>query len=104
MTSSLLLPRRTFISGALSLLAAPSIVRATSIMPVREWKPKILADGNYMFANGKWLSYFNGSNGKVEFVPDHPKLKPAVEGQTVVIKNGVTIRWNLFEENWWRAS
>jgi hypothetical protein len=35
MTSRLVLPRRAFLKGLIGLIAAPAIVRATSIMPVK---------------------------------------------------------------------
>jgi hypothetical protein len=34
------LPRRRFLVGAVSLLAAPAIVRAASLMPVKVWWPE----------------------------------------------------------------
>jgi hypothetical protein len=36
--NSLILPRRRFLVGALSLLTAPAIVRAASLMPVKVWR------------------------------------------------------------------
>lgn len=50
--------RRAFIGSALSLIAAPAIVRASSLMPVRAWKayqpfidglPVIAGDGGFLF-------------------------------------------------------
>jgi hypothetical protein len=38
--SSLILSRRRFLVGAVSLLAAPAIVRADSLMPVKVWWPE----------------------------------------------------------------
>lgn len=48
------LPRRRFITGLASLIAAPAVVRATSIMPVREWKvsdsvPVMLGKAEYWY-------------------------------------------------------
>jgi hypothetical protein len=37
--------RRGFLVGALSLIAAPALVRASSIMPVKAWvEPAVTAD------------------------------------------------------------
>jgi hypothetical protein len=38
--NSLILPRRRFILGAAALVAAPAIVRAASLMPVKVWQPE----------------------------------------------------------------
>jgi hypothetical protein len=37
--SSLILPRRGFLAGMASLLAAPTVVRAEVLMPVKVWRP-----------------------------------------------------------------
>jgi hypothetical protein len=33
--------RRTFIIGLTGIIAAPAIIRASSLMPVRAWKPEL---------------------------------------------------------------
>lgn len=38
-TPGAILPRRTLITGLISFVAAPAIVRAASLMPVRLWCP-----------------------------------------------------------------
>lgn len=40
--SDLIIPRRRFLIGALSLLAAPAIVKVTNLMPVKVWRPRPL--------------------------------------------------------------
>ena len=34
-----LLPRRSFLTGLIGLIAAPALVRAESLMPIRVWRP-----------------------------------------------------------------
>jgi hypothetical protein len=41
--------RRTIITGLVSLIAAPAIVRADSIMPIKAWKPYRVAPGLYIY-------------------------------------------------------
>jgi hypothetical protein len=36
---TLILPRRRFLAGLASLIAAPAFVRAESLMPIRVWRP-----------------------------------------------------------------
>ena len=44
--TDLLMPRRKFLTGLFSLVAAPAIVKAANIMPVRVIEPKwFLSDG-----------------------------------------------------------
>jgi hypothetical protein len=44
--SDLLMPRRKFLTGLLGLVAAPAVVKAANIMPVKVIQPKwYLADG-----------------------------------------------------------
>lgn len=50
---SLALPRRGFLLGALSLVAAPAIVRAGSLMPVRG-VPLAAADVYFQQATADW--------------------------------------------------
>jgi hypothetical protein len=48
------LPRRSFITGLVSLLAAPAIVRASSLMPVRvldAWHTEHVTFGPYSTTN-----------------------------------------------------
>jgi hypothetical protein len=40
----MLLSRRGLITGLASLVAAPAIVRASSLMPVKAWAPEVLTD------------------------------------------------------------
>lgn len=40
----LILPRRSFLTGLVSLIAAPAVVRAESLMPICVWKPTIDPD------------------------------------------------------------
>jgi hypothetical protein len=35
----MILPRRSFLTGLASLIAAPAVVRADSLMPICVWKP-----------------------------------------------------------------
>ncbi len=44
--SDFLMPRRKFLTGLLGLVAAPAVVKAANIMPVRVIEPKwLLSDG-----------------------------------------------------------
>lgn len=36
------LTRRSFLGGAIALIAAPAIVRASSLMPIKVWEPEYL--------------------------------------------------------------
>lgn len=54
-----LLTRRSLLGGIGALLAAPAIVRAASLMPVKTW-----ADPHVMI-RGQWIGYA-GSFGKLE--------------------------------------
>jgi hypothetical protein len=36
---TLILPRRRFLTGLASLIAAPAIVRAEALMPIKVWTP-----------------------------------------------------------------
>lgn len=36
---TLILPRRSFLIGLATLIAAPAVVRADALMPIRVWKP-----------------------------------------------------------------
>ena len=40
MMSDLVLPRRRFITGLASLIAAPAIVHAEALMPIKVWTPQ----------------------------------------------------------------
>lgn len=63
--SSLILPRRRFLTGLATLFAAPAIVRAASLMPVKAGPKYVtydLLDGyEYIFRTsspeGKWRAY-----------------------------------------------
>lgn len=58
----MIIPRRSFITGLVSLIAAPAIVRAGSLMPVkaidivdiREWRPDISFNYNNLFSIKVW--------------------------------------------------
>ena len=47
--ADLILPRRKFLTGLFSLVAAPAVVKATNIMPVKVIEPKwYLSDGLHL--------------------------------------------------------
>jgi hypothetical protein len=39
--SALILPRRRFLQGLVSLITAPAVVRASALMPIAVWRPKL---------------------------------------------------------------
>jgi hypothetical protein len=43
---TLILPRRTFLTGLLGLIAAPAVVKAEALMPIVVWKPTFWRCGN----------------------------------------------------------
>lgn len=56
--------RRGLITGLISLVAAPAIVRAESIMPIKVWKPASAAPGLYIYGVSDFGSKLH------EFVPE----------------------------------
>jgi hypothetical protein len=76
--------RRTIITGLVSLIAAPAVVRADSIMPVKAWKPYRVAPGLYIYNDegfltrfipraevvGSWAGYMASTNKMVLAMPD----------------------------------
>jgi hypothetical protein len=58
-----MIARRSFITGLMSLVAAPAIVRAGSLMPVKVVEPKWMIDPDWLYGPGPmmaalpWLSY-----------------------------------------------
>jgi hypothetical protein len=49
------LPRRTFLTGLVSLIAAPAVVRAEALMPIAVWRPTFgfISHGGGM---GPWVT------------------------------------------------
>lgn len=50
--------RRSFLIGSVGLLAAPAIVRASSIMPVRAWRPAKWRE--LLYADSEWFRLYSG--------------------------------------------
>ena len=61
--SNLILPRRAFLTGLASLLAAPAVVRAEALMPIKVWRPRLI-----------WRDGLIASNGVELAVADFPDL------------------------------
>lgn len=64
--------RRTLVTGFASLLAAPAIVRAESLMPISgdiyrvwEWRSPILPDPLRWNDGASYMSQFRGPNGRL---------------------------------------
>lgn len=54
--SDIILPRRKFLVGAASLLAAPAVIRVAKLMPVRVWKERCdfyTVTSHYHWSNSK---------------------------------------------------
>jgi hypothetical protein len=65
---NLILPRRGFLVGLASLLAAPAVVRAEALMPIKVWRPPI-----NLFLSGYYgieMVALNGAELKVADFPD----------------------------------
>ena len=56
--SDLLMPRRKFLTGLLGLVAAPAVVKAANIMPVKV----ITTNELYTFPNRVWVAPSSGVN------------------------------------------
>jgi hypothetical protein len=54
--SNLILPRRGFLVGLASLLAAPAVVRAEVLMPVKVWRPPLIWRDGMVCRNGVELA------------------------------------------------
>jgi hypothetical protein len=48
--NSLVMPRRAFLKGLVGLIAAPAIVRASSLMPVKAWVEALAPESILPFA------------------------------------------------------
>lgn len=56
--TDLILPRRKFLTGLMGLVAAPAVVKATSLMPVKSFvEPQL-----YTFPNKVWVPRSSGVN------------------------------------------
>ena len=53
--TNLILPRRGFLVGLASLLAAPAVVRAELLMPIKVWRPPLRWRDGYIVLNGAEL-------------------------------------------------
>jgi hypothetical protein len=53
--TDLILPRRGFLVGLASLLAAPAVVRAEALMPIKVWRPPLRWRDGYIVLNGAEL-------------------------------------------------
>ena len=53
--SNLIIPRRGFLVGLASLLAAPAVVRAEALMPIKVWRPPLRWRDGYLVLNGAEL-------------------------------------------------
>lgn len=65
--------RRGLIAGLISLVTAPAIVRAESIMPIKVWKPASAAPGLYIYGMSDFGSKLH------QFVPEE-RLGPDMLG------------------------
>ena len=54
--SNLILPRRGFLIGLASLLAAPAVVRAEALMPIKVWRPPLIWRDGLIACNGVELA------------------------------------------------
>ena len=50
--TNLILSRRGFLAGLSSLLAAPAVVRAAALMPIKVWRPPLIWRGGMIACNG----------------------------------------------------
>jgi hypothetical protein len=53
--TNLILSRRGFLAGLSSLLAAPAVVRAEALMPIKVWRPPLRWRDGYIILNGAEL-------------------------------------------------
>ena len=68
--SLMLLSRRGLITGLVSLVAAPAIVRASSLMPVKAWAPYDIASGGITWVDEIYdvqLAVTRGVNGLIPY-------------------------------------
>jgi hypothetical protein len=54
--NNLILSRRGFLAGLSSLLAAPAVVRAEALMPIKVWRPPLIWRDGLIAANGVELA------------------------------------------------
>jgi Phage Tail Collar Domain len=54
--TNLILSRRGFLAGLSSLLAAPAVVRAEALMPIKVWRPPLIWRDGLIAANGVELA------------------------------------------------
>jgi hypothetical protein len=76
----MLISRRGLITGLGSILAAPAIVRASSIMPVKAWADRVVWTGDGITTNcvitavceyqGKWYEALLCDDGRALLIPD----------------------------------
>jgi hypothetical protein len=81
---SLILPRRGFLVGLASLLAAPAVVRAEALMPIRVWRPRLEAYRTRVFCQdwlcvqGYDLDDFYTGRFDVSLLPNWVRKSPAM--------------------------
>lgn len=113
--SALLLPRRGFILGLTSLLAAPAIVRASSLMPVRAERNYTGIDMStgkdstvitkYFFANNKWWKVNHEIHDSIHIAPcDKLMLGLGHEGDFRTFVNGKEINFNNLFSKWAKSA
>jgi hypothetical protein len=54
--SGLILPRREFLKGLVGLVAAPAVVKAELLMPVKVWRPPLIWRNGMIACNGVELA------------------------------------------------
>lgn len=80
----MIIRRRTFLTGLLSALAAPAIVRAGSLMPVKQMLPLDLTEANLLATIGEIRDFIGGIPQEEGWIPcDGRWLHPEVYGDLV---------------------
>ena len=74
---TLILPRRTFLTGLISLIAAPALVRAAAIMPIRPWRPTFHRAVSTHQAQALIATFSSAKNPTSSASPLRPRLAPA---------------------------
>ncbi len=63
--TNLTLSRRGFLAGLSSLLAAPAVVRAEALMPIKVWRPPLIWRDGMIACNGVERAGFENLNSRL---------------------------------------
>jgi Phage Tail Collar Domain len=105
--TNLILSRRGFLASLSSLLAAPAVVRALALMPIKVWRPPLIWRDGMIACNGVELAvadypdlftilgYMHGGCGPKFRLHDHALAPKKIADAMCFIAPRVTDEWPL---------